>query len=127
MASLESDKTELKKQLHLINEKAEKQKGMSNGLQVELEEKLKTYESNLGLALEKSNNLERDIIKLKDELEKSLMWTKSSMLLSNETNKSNLNKNGLGSLNITPPLILTANMYLCLTICYVFIVVKMGI
>ena len=55
------------------------------------------------MALEKSNNLERDIVKLKDELEKSLKWTKSSKLLSNVTNQINFNKKGLGSLNITPP------------------------
>ena len=52
--------------------------------------------------MEKSNNLERDIVKLKEELEKSLKWTKSSKLLSNVTNQSNFNKKGLGSLNITP-------------------------
>ena len=43
MASLESDKTELKKQFHQINEEAEKQNGRSNGLQVEIEEKLKIF------------------------------------------------------------------------------------
>ena len=53
--------------------------------------------------MEKSNNLERDIVKLKEELEKSLKWTKSSKLLSSATNQSNFNKKGLGSLNITPP------------------------
>ena len=53
--------------------------------------------------MEKSNNLERDIFKLKDELEKSLKWIKSSKLLSNVTNQSNFNKKGLRSLNITPP------------------------
>ena len=55
------------------------------------------------MALERSNNLERDIFKLKDELEKSLKWTKSSKMLSNVTNQSNFNKKGLGSLNVTPP------------------------
>ena len=64
---------------------------------------MKTSETNLCLALEKSNNLERDIVKLKEELEKSLKWTKSSKLLSNVTNQSNFNKKGLGSLNITTP------------------------
>ncbi|XP_015078308.1 uncharacterized protein LOC107022115 [Solanum pennellii] len=103
MASLESDNTELKKQLSQINEEAEKLNGRSNGLQVETEEKLKTTEINLGLALEKSNNLEKDIAKLKEELEKSLKWTKSSKLLSSVINQSNFNKKGLGSLNITPP------------------------
>ena len=55
------------------------------------------------MALEKSNNIEKDIVKLKEELEKSLKWTKSSKLLSSVTNQSNFNKKGLGSLNITPP------------------------
>ena len=52
---------------------------------------------------ERSNSLERDIVKLKHELEKSLKWTKSCKLLSNVTNQSNFNKKGLGSLNISPP------------------------
>ena len=78
--------------MHLINEKAKKQKGKSNCLQVDLEEKLKTSKTNLGLALEGSNNSERDIVKLKDELEKSLKWTKSSKLFSNVKNQSNFNK-----------------------------------
>ena len=54
--------------------------------------------------LEKRNNLERDIVKLKDELEKSFKWTKSSKLLSDVTNQSNFNKKGLESLNTTLPL-----------------------
>ncbi|XP_015060390.1 uncharacterized protein LOC107006327 [Solanum pennellii] len=103
MVSLESDNTELKNQLNQITEDAEKLNGMSNGLQVEIQEKLKNSEKNLGLSLEKSSKLEKDIVKLMEELEKSLKWTKSSKLLSNATNQSNFNKKGLGSLNITPP------------------------
>ena len=76
---------------------------MSNSLQAEIQEKLKNSEKNLSLSLEKSNKLEQDIVKLKEELEKSLKWTKSSKLLSNATNQSNFNKKGLGSLNISPP------------------------
>ena len=64
---------------------------------------MKNFEKNLGLSLEKSNKLEQDIVKLKEELEKSLKWTKSSKLLSNATNQSNFIKKGLGSLNISPP------------------------
>ena len=64
---------------------------------------MKNSEKNLVLSLEKSNRLEKDIVKLKEELEKSLKWTKSSKLLSTATNQSNFNKKGLGSLNITPP------------------------
>ena len=52
--------------------------------------------------MEKSNNLERDLVKLKEELEKYLKWTKSSKLLSTVTNQSNFNKKGLEILNITP-------------------------
>ncbi|XP_069154328.1 sporulation-specific protein 15-like [Solanum lycopersicum] len=103
MVSLESDNSELKNQLNQIIEEAEKLNGMSNGLQAEIQEKLKNSEKNLGLSLGKSNKLEKDIVKLKDELENSLKWTKSSKLLSNATNQSNFNKKGLGSLNITPP------------------------
>ena len=51
---------------------------MSNGLQAEIKEKLKISEKKLGVSLEKSNKLEQDIVKLKEELEKSLKWTKSS-------------------------------------------------
>ena len=103
MVFLESDNSELKNQLNQITEEAEKLNGMSNGLQAEIQEKLKNSEKNLGLSLEKSNKLEKDIVKLKEELENSLKWTKSSKLLSNATNKSNFNKKRLGSLNITPP------------------------
>ena len=78
MTSLESDKTELKKQLSQKNEEAEKLNGRSNGLQVEIEEKLKTTKKNMALAVEKSTNLEKDVVKPKEELEKSLKWTKSS-------------------------------------------------
>ncbi|XP_069150821.1 uncharacterized protein [Solanum lycopersicum] len=96
MVSLESDNTELKKQFNQIAEEAEKLNGSSNGLQDETEEILKTTKKNLGLSLEKSNELEKEIVKLKEELEKSLKWTKSSKLLSNATNQSNLDQKGLG-------------------------------
>ena len=103
MVSLESDNSELKNQLNQITEEAEKLNRMSNCLRVEIEEKLNNSEKNLGLSLEKSNRLEKDIVKLKEELEKSFKWTKSSKLLSNATSQSNFNKKGLGCLNITPP------------------------
>ena len=103
MVSLELNNSELKNQLYQITEEAEKLNGMSNGLQAKIQEKLKISEKKLGVSLEKSNKLEQDIVKLKEELEKSLKWTKSSKLLSNATSQSNYNKKGLGSLNITPP------------------------
>ncbi|XP_069146895.1 uncharacterized protein [Solanum lycopersicum] len=88
---------------NMFNEMFAFMKGKSTSLQVELEKKLKTTETNLVLALEKSNSLEIDIAKLNDELANSLKWTKSSKLFSNVTNQRNYNKKGLGSLNITPP------------------------
>ena len=123
MVSLESNNSELKNQ----TEEAEKFNGMSNGLQAQIQKKLKISEKNLGVSLEKSNKLEQDIVKLKEELEKSFKWTKSSKLLSNATNQSNFNKKGLGSLNKVLPIILTVSMCLCLIICGVFIVVRMDI
>ena len=72
-------------------------------MQAEIQEKLKNSTANLCLSLEKSNKLEQDIVKLKEELKKSLKWTKSSKLLSNAMNQSNFNKKGLGSLNKSPP------------------------
>ena len=89
--------------MNQITKEDEKLNGMSNGLWVEIEEKLKNFEKILRLSLEKSNRLEKDIVKLKEELEKSLKWTKSSKLLSNATNQSNFNKKRLGNFNITPP------------------------
>ena len=103
MVSLESNNSELKNQLCQITEEAENLNGKPNSLQAEIQEKLKNSEKILSLSLEKSNKLEQDIVKLKEELENSLKWTKSSKLLSNVTNQSNFNKKGLGSLNISPP------------------------
>ena len=75
--------------MNKITEEAEKLNGISNGLQAEIQVQLKNSEKKLGLSLEKSNKLEQDIVKLKEELKKSLKWTKSSKLLSNATNQSN--------------------------------------
>ena len=63
---------------------------------------MKNSKTNFVLALEKNKSLERDFLKLKDDLENSLRWTKSSKLLSNVTNQRNYSKRVLGSLNITP-------------------------
>ncbi|XP_069149659.1 uncharacterized protein [Solanum lycopersicum] len=88
--SLKKLRTLAKIMIDSITEEAEKLNEMSNGLQVEIQEKLKNSEKNLGLSLEKSKKLEKDIVKLKEELEKSLKWTKSSKLLSNATNQKSM-------------------------------------
>ncbi|XP_069154589.1 uncharacterized protein [Solanum lycopersicum] len=102
MVSLELNNSELKHQLCQFTEEAEKLNGKPNSLQAEIQEKLKNSEINIRLSFEKNNKLEQDVVKLKEELEKSLKWTKSSKLLSNVTNQSNFNKKGLGSLNVSP-------------------------
>ena len=56
MVSLESDNSELMNQLNQITEEAEKQNGMSNGLQAEIQEKLKNSEKNLVCHLKRVTN-----------------------------------------------------------------------
>ena len=51
MVSLESNNSELKNQLNQITEETKKLNGMSNSLQVEIQEKLKNSDKNLGLSL----------------------------------------------------------------------------
>ena len=47
--------------------------------------------------------MERDMVRLREELENSLKCTRSTKLLSNITSQINYNKKGLGKLNISPP------------------------
>ena len=100
---LESEKLELKEQLDLMIEKSCKRKGEATNLQAELERNLNTAITRLALALERNDKIERDLVRLKEELQVSLKWTSSTKLLSNVTSQINNNEMGLGSLNITPP------------------------
>ena len=78
-----------------------KERGSFTSLQAELEANFITIETRLALALERNDHLERDMVKVKEELNTSLIWAKSSKLLSSITSQNNYNKKGIGSLNIT--------------------------
>ena len=82
---LETENLELKEQLSLMNEKSGKRKGEATRLQIELEASLNTVETRLTLALERNDQMERDLVRLRKELKHSLKWTSSTKLLSNIT------------------------------------------
>lgn len=52
-----------------------KGKGEVSNLQLELENKLKYAELKLNMTLERIGQLERDLVRIKEELNKSLKWT----------------------------------------------------
>ncbi|XP_049358857.1 uncharacterized protein LOC125823532 [Solanum verrucosum] len=94
---LEAENLELKNQLSIMIEKSGKRKGKATSLQVELEANLNTAETILTLPLERNDQMERDLVHLKEELQTFLKWTSSTKLLSNITSQSNCNRKGLGS------------------------------
>lgn len=65
---LESEQLELNEKLDLMIEKSSKRKGEATNLQGELESNLNTTETRLALALERDVQMERDLIRLKEEL-----------------------------------------------------------
>ncbi|KAH0751737.1 hypothetical protein KY285_004885 [Solanum tuberosum] len=93
---LEVENLELKNQLSIMIEKSGKRKGEDTSLQTELEASLNTTETRLALALERNDQMEKDLVLLREELNTSLNWTRSSELFSNITKQSNYNKKGLG-------------------------------
>ena len=48
------------------------------------------------IALERNLELERDLVRVKEELEKSLKWTNSSKILTNLIGQDNNGRRGLG-------------------------------
>lgn len=69
-----------------------------------LEEKLKYSELKLILSLERNVILEKDLVKVKDNLNKSLKWENSFRLLGEMTNHKGNEKKGLDYPNkIDPP------------------------
>lgn len=55
------------------------------------------------MSLEKYIQLERDPVKFKDKLNKSLNWTASFKILSDMTNQKSNNWKGLGYMNMIDP------------------------
>ena len=94
MMVLEFEKLKLKEQLDLMIEKYGKRKGEATNLQAELESNLNITENRLALALERNDQMERDLVCLKQEFQVFLKWTRSTTLLSNVISQSNYNKGG---------------------------------
>ncbi|KAH0632619.1 hypothetical protein KY284_035405 [Solanum tuberosum] len=69
---LETENLELKEQLSLMNVKSGKRKGEATSLQIKLEASLNTAETRLALALERNDQMERDLVHLREELKNSL-------------------------------------------------------
>ena len=71
----------------MLKEKFGKGKGEASSLQMELEASLNTAETKLAMALERNNQLERDLVRVKEELNKSLKWSTSSKLIANHPSR----------------------------------------
>ncbi|KAH0769701.1 hypothetical protein KY290_013682 [Solanum tuberosum] len=74
-----------------------------NSFELNLEESLKISESKLVAALERNSQLAKDLSKVKEELNQSLKWTDSSMILSKLANQKFNSGKGLGCQKIEPP------------------------
>lgn len=72
-----------------------KSKEEATHLQVELENNLNTAKTILALGLEGNDQMERDLVPLKEELQVSLKLTSSTKLVSTITSQRNYKKRGL--------------------------------
>lgn len=87
----------------MLNEKCGKGKNEASSLQLELENKLHTTEMKMKLALDINRVLERDLVCVKEELQKSLKLTNPSNIPSNLLGQGNNSKRELGYEKIDPP------------------------
>ena len=94
MLVLEAKNLELKKRMKGVTNKTFKGKNEASSLQLELENKLHTAEMKTKIALERNLELERDLVRVKEELEKSLKWTNSSKILTNLVGQENNSRRG---------------------------------
>lgn len=67
----------------------------TSNMQAELQNNLNIIEARLSLALERNDQMERDLFNLMKELQISLKWTSSTKKLSNITSQRNYNKMAL--------------------------------
>ena len=58
-------------------------------MQLDLENKLHTAKMKIKVAFERNHALERDLVRVKEELENSLKWTNSSKILTNILSQRN--------------------------------------
>ena len=82
---IEAENLELKKRLKMLNEKSGK--GKEEASRMELEASLNTVETKLPMALERNNQLERDLVCIIEELNISLKWSTSSKLIANHPSR----------------------------------------
>lgn len=94
---LEVENLELKKKLKVFSEKSSIGKGEASIMQMELKASLNTTETKLSMALDRNNQLEKDLVRNKEKLNKSLKWATSSKLLSNLTIQGQNERIGLGN------------------------------
>lgn len=80
-----------------------KEKTEASSLQLELEERLNNFDKFLTASLDKYVQLERDLVRVKKKLQKSLKWATSSKILNNLTNQRSNGGKGLGKTNVSPP------------------------
>ncbi|KAH0648271.1 hypothetical protein KY285_033519 [Solanum tuberosum] len=92
----------LEQKLKMLSKKCGSGKGEANNLQIELETSLNTAETKLAMALERNNQLERDLVRVKEELNKSLKWTNSSKFLAKITSQGQNDSKGLGNSSKSP-------------------------
>ena len=94
---LEAENLELKQRLKMLSKKSGKGKEEASLMQMKLETSLDTAETKLAMALERNNQLERDLVRVKKELNKSLKWFRSSKSLANHPNQGQNYRKGLGN------------------------------
>ena len=75
---VEVENLELRQKLKMLSKRCDISNGEVNILQIELETSLNTAEKKLVMALERNNKLDRDLVHVKEELNKSLKWVTSS-------------------------------------------------
>lgn len=68
----------LDKKLKETTQSCEKGKGEGSSIQFELEEKINKSQLDLTISLERNLELERDLVQIKDKLERSPKWITSS-------------------------------------------------
>lgn len=90
----------MKEKLKKFSEFVSKKNVKLSSHKIKLEERLKKFQGHLAASLKKNADLEKDLVYVREELNKSLKWSSSSQILANLTNQRSKNSNGLGYQNI---------------------------
>ena len=92
---LEAENLELKQILKMLSEKSGKGKEEASRMQMKIEAHLDTIETKLSMALKRNNQLERNLVLVKEELYKSFKWSRSSKLFANYPSQGQNDRKGL--------------------------------